>query len=43
MADLVSQTFTGATAWLFAARTILNLLKDGDLFGPEGRIMRLRN
>jgi acetylornithine aminotransferase len=40
---LISQTFTGATSSLLAARTILNLLKTGDFFGPEGRIIRLRN
>jgi len=40
---LISQTFTGATSSLLAARTILNQLKTGDFFGPQGRIMRLRN
>jgi acetylornithine aminotransferase len=39
---LISQTFTGATASLLAARTILKLLKEGDFFGAEGGINRLR-
>lgn len=40
---LISQTFTGSTASLLAARAILKILNEGDLFGPDGRIMRLRN
>ena len=38
---LVSQTFTGSTSSLFAARTILDLLARGTFFGPQGRIARL--
>ncbi len=38
---LVSQTFTGSTSAIRAARAILGLLLEGDYFGPEGRIARL--
>lgn len=40
-AGLISQTFTGSTSSLFAARSILGLLRRGDSFGPRGRIARL--
>jgi acetylornithine aminotransferase len=39
---LISQTFTAATASLFASRAILNELLTGGYFGPGGRIARLR-
>src|SRR6185437_5339934 len=42
-AGLISQTFTGSTSSLFAARTILQTMARGDFFGPQGRIMRLRD
>lgn len=35
---LISQTFTGATAAILAARSILRRLRDGGYFGPGGRI-----
>ncbi len=38
---LLSQTFTGATAALHAARTILEGLRDGGFYGPEGRNVQL--
>lgn len=40
---LISQTFTGATSSLFAARAILNELLNGDYFGPTGQIAKLSN
>lgn len=41
-AGLISQTFTGSTSSLFAARSILGMLQQGDFFGLDGKIMRLR-
>jgi len=41
-AGLISQTFTGSTSALFAARRILDLLVNGGYFGAEGKIIRLR-
>src|SRR6185503_8833939 len=40
---LISQTFTGSTSAIFAARYILKTLLAGDFFGPDGRIARFRN
>ena len=34
---LLSQTFTGSTASLYIANTILDLLKGGEWFGPKGK------
>jgi acetylornithine aminotransferase len=39
---LVSQTFTGSTSAIAAAQAILDNFKTGDLFGNDGRIMRVR-
>jgi len=38
---LVSQTFTGSTASIAAARYVIERFRDGDLFGPQGRVMAL--
>jgi acetylornithine aminotransferase len=38
---LISQTFTGATASIFAAQRIVDALDGGDFFGPRGRIETL--
>jgi acetylornithine aminotransferase len=38
---LVSQTFTGSTSSIFAARYILDTLLNGGYFGKDGRIARL--
>lgn len=38
---LISQTFTGSTASIRAAQTILDLLMQGEYFGENGTIMRL--
>ena len=38
---LLSQTFTAATSAIDAAQVILNLLIQGDLFGANGRNMRM--
>ena len=38
---LLSQTFTGATSALHAARTILEGLRDGGFYGADGRNMQL--
>lgn len=38
---LISQTFTGATAAIFAARTILHRLGTGGYFGPSGRLAQV--
>jgi 4-aminobutyrate aminotransferase-like enzyme len=38
---LISQTFTGATASIFAANAILTELECGDYFGPAGRNMQI--
>jgi 4-aminobutyrate aminotransferase-like enzyme len=39
---LISQTFTGATASIFAALAMLRGMLDGGCFGPDGRITRVR-
>jgi 4-aminobutyrate aminotransferase-like enzyme len=39
---LLSQTFTASTASILAAQTILDWMNQGDLFGPAGRIARMR-
>lgn len=39
---LISQTFTASTSAIFAARAILDTLKEGTLFGENGRIMQVR-
>jgi 4-aminobutyrate aminotransferase-like enzyme len=39
---LVSQTFTGSTAAIFAAKVVLHELTTGNFFGPSGRIARFR-
>jgi acetylornithine aminotransferase len=39
---LVSQTFTGSTATIFAARAILKTLTEENFYGPEGRIAQHR-
>jgi acetylornithine aminotransferase len=39
---LVSQTFTASTSAILAAQTILDTLKSGAFFGPDGRIMQVR-
>ncbi|WP_437186988.1 aminotransferase class III-fold pyridoxal phosphate-dependent enzyme [Planctomicrobium sp. SH668] len=39
--NLISQTFTGSTSSIFAARNILQRLKTGDYFGETGRIMQI--
>src|SRR5690606_10627140 len=39
---LMSQTFTGSTSSIFAAEVIVRMLLDGDFFGPNGRIARIR-
>ncbi|MFH0822319.1 MAG: aminotransferase class III-fold pyridoxal phosphate-dependent enzyme [Pseudomonadota bacterium] len=36
-AGLLSQTFTGATASIFAARAMISVMMSSGLFGPEGR------
>jgi acetylornithine aminotransferase len=38
---LVSQTFTGATSSIFAARSILQRLREGHYFGEQGRIQQV--
>jgi 4-aminobutyrate aminotransferase-like enzyme len=38
---LISQTFTGSTSALFAARAILDLMRQDGLFGSDGRIETL--
>ena len=38
---LISQTFTGATASIYAANTILAELENGDYFGEHGRNMQI--
>ncbi|HEX7008951.1 MAG TPA: aminotransferase class III-fold pyridoxal phosphate-dependent enzyme [Phycisphaeraceae bacterium] len=38
---LISQTFTAATASIFAARAILTRLRRGDFFGPQGRVAQI--
>lgn len=38
---LVSQTFTGATSSILAARSILRRLREGSHFGPQGRNMQI--
>lgn len=38
---LVSQTFTGATAAIFAARNILHRLSTGGYLGPSGRLAQV--
>lgn len=38
---LVSQTFTGATSSIFAARSILRRLREGGYFGADGRIQQV--
>jgi 4-aminobutyrate aminotransferase-like enzyme len=38
---LISQTFTGATASILAARNILRRLRDGGYFNPDGRIRQI--
>lgn len=38
---LISQTFTGATASIFAARSILQRLRAGNFFGTNGRLMQV--
>lgn len=40
---LISQTFTGSTSSVFAARSILKRLREGNFFGPAGRIMQIHN
>lgn len=40
---LVSQTFTAATASIFASRAILNELLAGGYFGPGGKVARVRD
>src|SRR5690606_17114381 len=37
---LISQTFTGSTAAILAAQTIVKMLLDGDYFGEDGKIAR---
>jgi len=39
---LVSQTFTASTSAILAAQSILDTLKSGAFFGPDGRIMQVR-
>jgi acetylornithine aminotransferase len=38
---LISQTFTGATAAIFAAQTIIDTLLNGNFFGETGRTARV--
>ncbi|WP_437226651.1 aminotransferase class III-fold pyridoxal phosphate-dependent enzyme [Planctomicrobium sp. SH661] len=38
---LISQTFTGATSSIFAARHILQRLQTGGYFGEQGRLMQM--
>jgi 4-aminobutyrate aminotransferase-like enzyme len=38
---LISQTFTGSTSAMFAARAIIEQMMAGDFFRPNGRIARL--
>lgn len=38
---LVSQTFTGSTASIAAAAYVVERFRDGDFFGPDGRVMAL--
>lgn len=38
---LISQTFTGSTSAILAARALLKELKEGDYFGAEGRNERI--
>jgi acetylornithine aminotransferase len=38
---LISQTFTGATASICAARSILKRLREGPYFGADGRLMQI--
>ena len=38
---LISQTFTGSTSAIFAAKTILDVMQREKLFGPGGKIDRL--
>lgn len=40
---LLSQTFTGSTSAIFAARVILRELLSGDYFGEEGKILKFGN
>jgi 4-aminobutyrate aminotransferase-like enzyme len=40
-AGLISQTFTGSSAAIFAALAIIGTLISGDYFGPDGRIALL--
>lgn len=40
---LISQTFTGSTSSVFAARSILKRLREGDFFGPVGRNMQVHH
>ncbi len=38
---LLSQTFTASSSAIAAACVILEIMRDGDLFGPDGRNMRV--
>lgn len=38
---LVSQTFTGSTSSIMAARSILRRLRQGNYYGPDGRIAQI--
>jgi 4-aminobutyrate aminotransferase-like enzyme len=40
---LLSQTFTASTSAIRAALTILQLLREGHYYGPEGRIVQIHN
>ena len=40
---LLSQTFTGSTSALHAGKFILEALRDGEHFGPEGRNIKLHD
>ena len=40
---LVSQTFTGATSSIFAARSILQRMQTGNYYGDTGRLMQIHN
>ncbi len=42
-AGLLSQTFTGATAALHAAKVIIEGLRDGEFFGASGRNLKLHD
>jgi len=41
--SLISQTFTGATSSIQAARSILGRLRTGDFFGEQGRLMQIHH